>query len=40
LQILVENGANIEGIDNQRWTPLHFAAEENSIDVAKVECMP
>lgn len=36
LQILIENGANIESRDNDSWTPLHLAAAENSVEVTKV----
>jgi len=28
--------ADVDCMDEAGWTPLHFAAQENSIDVSKV----
>ena len=35
-KVLLQNGANVNAVDDCIWTALHHAADEDHVDVAKV----
>ena len=35
-KVLIQNGADVNAVDWNKWTALHFAAWEGHVDVAKV----
>ena len=35
VQALLKAGAEVNAADNQRWTPLHFAAQEFNVENAR-----
>ena len=37
MKTLIENGANVNALDNRKWTPLHYAASKNeNAEVVKI----
>ena len=35
-KVLLENGATIDSMNNENWTPLHFAAKNGNIETFKL----
>ena len=36
VKVLLQNGADVNAVDERKWTALHFAAQSGHVDVAKV----
>ena len=34
--MLIQNGADVNAVDKDKWTALHYAAQNGHVDVVKV----